>query len=1167
MKSEILKIAGVKSEKEFYKKYPTEAAFKKAHPKAFKGVQTKHAISKAQNYGSLMKDKNNNGVVDFLENQMADPRFGQTANYSDSGRNNAFPKPPLPTDVETPPYIAPETNPYGRFAPGNVNSWDIDNNGVPDSMQQAEGNPLIDNSSSTEDKKKPFNVLGAMNFIGGIANVAKGITAAEDKTKSMESWAGVSDVEKRAKISNAFIPKQPNEWYRGDDKKNIQSASELYYMQGRGSDAISQNGGRIGGNPTEIQNTYGIGSSVYQDLEDPNDVKAYQNGFGGFGGFGGGDTKPFLGGSALGEAGLFGGDTGGGSWLAGAMGGNSSWANAASMIPGPVGMFGTMAAQMFDPNPGKQRNAQNRMNSNNSFMQRLDMGAQARSPYSANTQNGGEFSTYAEGGYMNPEYNPQVIAMFGDHNAADFADYARKDQMRAGGHLKEYTPPSNRAMETYENGGEMNSYALGGKLKGHWGGKVEDMSYNPYLPGSGMTAMVKGASHANDGVGISYGGEAQNGYEYAANGANMDADIEAEGGEPIIEIAENGTNDTKAVVYGNIPLTKKMAEFYSNDPTIKKLAKDYDGITMKKIVASLTKDELKAAKNKKIASKISNNADGNTKWGKLDQATAQIIDTAGEDSLKLIAKDKMALADHQDALHSLKQKISFDRGKNISAEALGRGQIKDDLDPITKDAPLENPYAKSGAFLRKAQNSDAVNELGNHAFPSTGFGPVINNTTEDTTTVVPITTVTPADGEITEEQYNNFVKMYEASRAAGNNKNKDTLDFQRAYHRAFPKEAIAAIQKTTKENGLSNKAKELGLTVNDILNGKNVEKILQSNEDEYYGPRTEQYMSSVNSRFNKTPASPEMNLNTLGAAPAAKGNVTKPEIGVVPYKNNRFVDVANMLSPFFQQDNIPPIDPRQFAGEYVAWAQNTPEPVPMQKPYVELDPMTRVSYQDVRNASNASFRDVVRQNQGNPAVLAGMFGNKAMADQTSYADEFRTNQALEQQIYGGNRAKMNANQEKALSLNANQANLQSVANSKTKEINQKIASSFADKNMKYDADVMKYKVNRNLFPTFGYDQSGRINTRGFYKPTIPQIYGGKSTIEEVPVYGADGKIEYYKMQEVGKGDDKTNSTTNTTTTIPPDSTAFVPGQGYKKNGGSVVKNSKNSSVVRAYKNL
>ena len=39
MKAQILKIAGVKSEKEFYKKYPSEEAFMKVHGKEFKKAQ------------------------------------------------------------------------------------------------------------------------------------------------------------------------------------------------------------------------------------------------------------------------------------------------------------------------------------------------------------------------------------------------------------------------------------------------------------------------------------------------------------------------------------------------------------------------------------------------------------------------------------------------------------------------------------------------------------------------------------------------------------------------------------------------------------------------------------------------------------------------------------------------------------------------------------------------------------------------------------------------------------------------------------------------------------------------------------------------------------------------------------------------------------------------
>jgi hypothetical protein len=1094
MKAQILKIAGVKSEKEFYKKYKTEAAFMKVHGKAFKKAQTSNAINKAQggwgamtpggsndwqNQGGL--PSNNVGAGDqqgvFLSDQEVANKGGMYDGYSDP-----------------------------QNAPGQ--------------------------------KGAGFNVPGAMNFIGSAINAGEGIKAAEDTTKLMTTWANVSDVQKRAKISNVFAPKQPNQWYRGDDPRNIHSSNELANVEGRGTDVFNvQNGGGIGGNPTEIQNTYDGGNDIYTDLEDPHNIKAYQGG-GGFGNlFGGGDTKPFLGGSALGKGGLFGGDTSGNSMVTGAMGGNSSWANAASIIPGPLGMAATMAAGYFDPNPGRQRSAQNRMNSNYSYIDNLNTSENVTGGLSnmGVGQNGEELMSYEEGGYMNPEYNPQVITMFGDHNAEDFADYAHK--YRAGGHLKEYTPPSERAMETYENGGEMSSYAMGGKLQTHWGGNANDRSYNPHMPGSGESVLLHGASHNDDGIGISYGNEAQNGYEYAANGANGKAQIEAEDGESMMEMPnggqidpQTGEEETNAVVIGNIPAKYDVLSLISDNKDLlgylKK--KGNDGRTMKSLFANLTKDEIAANKAKEKASKIANSADKD-KWGKLDLQTAQTIEGAADADLQAIANTKIGMAEAQDILHKIKGQISQARGKNISAEALGRGQIKDDLDPITKNAPLA---AKFGASLRKAQN---MGEL------SGGSG---------------------AGGQITEEEYNQFLKEYADSEAAdkkAKGKTSDpTLAFQRHYHKAFPKEALAAIQKTTRENGLSNRAKQLGLTKEEILKGENIDKILQSNEDAFYGPRTKQYLASVKSNFTKTPPAAEMKTATLGVPTNVAADTAKQPIGVVPLKKNNALDAMGMIASMFQNRNFPPMDPRQFAGENVASSLNVQQPVPMQKPSVQLDPMYRINYNDVRNANTAALRDVLRQGEYNPVANSLMLGKFAQQNQGIGGEEFRANQAIEQQVYGGNRAKVAANQDKALALNANQANLQSIAKSKTDQTNIEIAKSRADKNMKYTADKNRYMVNRNLFPKFGYDQGYGIHTQGpGYNPVIPQIYGEKSTIQEVPVYDTDGKtILRYKMIDTSKEDTDSVGT-------PP----FVPAGRTTKNGGSVVKNAKNGSVVKAYKNL
>ena len=51
MKAKMLKIAGVKSEKEFYKKYPSEEAFMKAHGEAFKKAQIGAYIGGEQGAG------------------------------------------------------------------------------------------------------------------------------------------------------------------------------------------------------------------------------------------------------------------------------------------------------------------------------------------------------------------------------------------------------------------------------------------------------------------------------------------------------------------------------------------------------------------------------------------------------------------------------------------------------------------------------------------------------------------------------------------------------------------------------------------------------------------------------------------------------------------------------------------------------------------------------------------------------------------------------------------------------------------------------------------------------------------------------------------------------------------------------------------------------------
>jgi hypothetical protein len=113
---------------------------------------------------------------------------------------------------------------------------------------------------------------------------------------------------------------------------------------------------------------------------------------------------------------------------------------------------------------------------------------------------------YEDGGWMNPEYNPQTITKFGDLTADDF--YKASKEMRSGGHFaqEEYTPPSAAAMQTYEDGGYM---AMGGELQTHWGGDMETISDNPF--DSSEMVQFQGNDHEESngkgqtGIGVTWG--------------------------------------------------------------------------------------------------------------------------------------------------------------------------------------------------------------------------------------------------------------------------------------------------------------------------------------------------------------------------------------------------------------------------------------------------------------------------------------------------------------------------------------------------------------------------------------------------------------------------------------------------------------------------------------
>jgi hypothetical protein len=256
--------------------------------------------------------------------------------------------------------------------------------------------------------------------------------------------------------------------------------------------------------------------------------------------------------------------------------------------------------------------------------------------------------------------NPQVAThLEGIPLTRLFAPDPTMDTLRAGGHLKSYTAPSERAMYTGRD-----KFAMGGNLETHWGGYAEPMSYNPYLPEEGETVMFRGKSHdesdgkGNTGIGITYG----------------DSPVEVERGEPAVQLKNGSDGDNSLTVYGNLKIPKFGAEMIGVPKATGKKFKSY--------VADLSKTEQK--QNKLIDKSVTelDNLDVNNPYDLLKFESYKANIFGANQKLKNIADEKIKLANLQSAINDTAEEY------NLVADDLAQGKVK---------------QAKKGTSIKKAQ--------------------------------------------------------------------------------------------------------------------------------------------------------------------------------------------------------------------------------------------------------------------------------------------------------------------------------------------------------------------------------------------------------------------------------------------------------------------------------
>ena len=383
----------------------------------------------------------------------------------------------------------------------------------------------------------------------------------------------------------------------------------------------------------------------FEPLNDANKVKNFKKG---------GKLNKAAGGVTLDSFSGQGGSLGGmlGSKLTGGTGrggpgstiGSAIGGIAGSFIPIPgVGTFlgstvGGLLGGLFDG--GQQNKAQQ---AQDKLDQNLQSAAFQSGTQNLQTQNK---AFMEDGGWVSHDWQPQVIAKFGDADVSQVHAFAQDGmpQYRAGGHLREYTPPSAAAMYTGRRAEDGVQMAMGGDLEVHRG-EAETMSYNPYLPGDGETIMFRGPSHDNGGMPVSFGN----------NG------VEVEGGEPAIKMEDGGKKEN-LVVYGNMMIPDYGVNEI-NDPKAK-------GKKFKHYIADLSKQEAKVNKSVEKGVELVNNYDTGNEFDQLAFNSGKAMMMGGDLKLKTIAERKLDTAAVQNAILDTAEEYG------LESDALAKGNMK-----------------------------------------------------------------------------------------------------------------------------------------------------------------------------------------------------------------------------------------------------------------------------------------------------------------------------------------------------------------------------------------------------------------------------------------------------------------------------------------------------------
>jgi len=365
MKAQILKIAGVKNEKDFYKKFPTEEAFMAKHGAEFK-AKCGTSIKKAQ-FGTEEEEP----LSPFSESPYinAFPKAQQL--YGRNFGNNVGFTPSFDTS-----FPQTDTNP---LAMQNVGKQWADNNQLPLELQENVG------FTPKYPMKQPNAGMKALEQLPMVGKILGGLSALEaekQQRRAATQMEKVSDI--MLKASGTRPERVDRRWVRPED--NVVDGNALFPVDGVGTNVLT---GKHGVKVPKKKAKFGS----FMSTENTN---GFLQNFG--------EIAPSIADYATGNN--------AGGTMGGAIGGALGSFTGNPLLAKGLETVGTLAGGLLDKNPKRTKRAQEATMRNMNNMALNQAAPSVQAGYASHLQNGGnidgELQIYGEGNAETMSYNPHL---------------------------------------------------------------------------------------------------------------------------------------------------------------------------------------------------------------------------------------------------------------------------------------------------------------------------------------------------------------------------------------------------------------------------------------------------------------------------------------------------------------------------------------------------------------------------------------------------------------------------------------------------------------------------------------------------------------------------------------------------------------------------------------